>query len=65
MFDWKTGGTIKPEYEQLALSAQLVFAHYPDVDQVATAYIWLGHDDETEEIYKRDGMLPLWNGLAR
>ena len=63
MFDWKTGGTIKPEYEQLGLFAQLVFAHYPDVDQVATVYIWLGHDDETIELYRRDGMLPLWNGL--
>lgn len=60
--DWKTGA-IKPDYEQLALSAQLVFAHYPSVQRVRTAYIWLGHDDQTVEEYKRDGMVPLWNGL--
>lgn len=62
-FDWKTGA-IKVEIEQLGLFAQLVFAHYPDVDQVGTSYIWLPDADKTEEIYRHDGMLPLWNSLA-
>jgi hypothetical protein len=60
--DWKTGA-MKPDYEQLALSAQLVFAHYPEIKRVRTAYIWLGNDDQTVEEYQRDAMVPLWNGL--
>lgn len=63
VFDWKTGGSIKPEFEQLGLFASLVFAHYPEIDEVATIYVWLGHDDYTLKVYRRDGMLPLWNGL--
>jgi len=63
VFDWKTGGQIKPDFEQLGLFAQLVFAHYEEIDQVASIYVWTGHDDYTLKVYKRDGMLPLWNDL--
>lgn len=63
VWDWKTGGSIKPEFEQLGLFASLVFAHYPEIDEVTTIYVWLGHDDYTHKVYKRDGMLPLWNEL--
>ena len=64
--DWKTGKMPEDgdtEYEQLALSAQLVFAHYPGVDLVETSYVWLGYSDTTERTYKRDGMVPVWNKL--
>jgi len=61
--DWKTG-QIKPDIEQLGLFAQLVFAHYPEIEEVSTVYVWLGSDDHTLERYKRDaGLLPLWNTL--
>lgn len=60
--DWKTG-KVHPEFEQLALSAQLVFAHYPEVDKVLALYAWLGNDDFTKIIYRRDEMVPLWNRL--
>lgn len=63
VWDWKTGGSIKPDMEQLGLFAALVFAHYPEIDEVNAVYIWLGHDDHTHKIYRREGMLPLWNGL--
>lgn len=63
VWDWKTGGEIKPEMEQLGLFAGLVFAHYPEVEEVLTLYVWLGHNDFTLRGYRRDGMLPLWNGL--
>jgi PD-(D/E)XK nuclease superfamily len=62
-YDWKTGGSIKPDMEQLALSAQVIFAHYPEIDTVGTSFIWLGHDDETARTYQRDEMLPFWNGM--
>lgn len=61
-FDWKTGRLVE-DIEQLALSASLVFAHYPNVDQLGATYIWLADDDETVEKYSRDGMLPTWNAV--
>lgn len=58
--DWKTG-QVQPDYEQLGLFAQLIFARWPEVDHVATIYVWLGHDTHTLKIYSRDEMVPLWN----
>ena len=60
--DWKTG-KVHPEFEQLALSAQLVFAHYPEVDKVLAVYAWLGHDENTTITYRREDMVPTWNKL--
>lgn len=52
--DWKTG-KIEPSYEQLALNAALIFAHYgDDVDTVITQYQWLAYDDDTTETIDRD-----------
>jgi hypothetical protein len=65
--DWKTGGKINPDFEQLGLSAQLIFAHHPEIDQVETYYVWLGHtnndgsDVVTHGSYTRAGMTPVWN----
>jgi len=61
-FDWKTGKVVD-DIEQLALSAQLVFANYPTVERVGATYIWLADDTETVEYYDRDGMLPTWNAV--
>jgi len=61
--DWKTGANVNPEYEQLGLNAQLIFANHPEIDRVATIYVWLGHDTQTVHSYQRDEMLSLWNGL--
>jgi len=60
--DWKTG-QIKPDAEQLALNAQLIFSHYPKVELVETIYVWLGNDDHTTKRFSRADMLPLWSGL--
>jgi hypothetical protein len=61
--DWKTGGKVDPEFEQLGLSAQLIFAKYPEIDRVETFYEWLGHERQTPGSYTRDNMMPLWNKL--
>ena len=61
-FDWKTG-KVNPEFEQLGLTAQVIFAHYPDVNTVHGTYIWLGNDDTTTKTYERTKMAPLWNEL--
>ena len=61
--DWKTGGKVQPEFEQLALSAQTIFAHHPEIQRVASIYVWFGHDTQTVKTYKRDQMVPIWNEL--
>jgi hypothetical protein len=61
--DWKTGNKVNPEFEQLGLSSQCVFAHYPKVETVESYYIWLGHDTHTHKTYRRDDMASLWNDL--
>ena len=58
--DWKTGNKVQPEFEQLALSAQTVFAHYPNVDAVLAVYVWLGHDTQSVKIYERSQMAGIW-----
>ena len=61
-FDWKTG-KVEPDFEQLGLFAQLIFAKYPEIDTVGAIYVWLGHDTHTLKTYRRDEMIDLWNGL--
>lgn len=60
--DWKTG-KVKPESQQLALTAQAVFVHYPNVKQVTASYIWLKHDVDTTEVYEPQDMTGLWNNV--
>lgn len=61
--DWKTGNKVNPEFEQLALSSQTVFAHYPKVETVVGYYNWAGHDMETKQVYTRDKMLETWSHI--
>jgi RecB family exonuclease len=52
--DWKTGA-MKPDSEQLALTAAVIMAHHPDVEWVITKYVWIGEPKwpETIEHYHR------------
>ncbi len=61
--DWKTGGKVEPDYEQLAMSAGVMFAHYPTLQQVAAIYVWLGHDTQTIKAYTRASMVQVWNDV--
>jgi CRISPR/Cas system-associated exonuclease Cas4 (RecB family) len=60
--DWKTGKP-KDNPTQLQLFAALVFAHYPEVQEVTTSFIWLNHDDVTNAVYKRSMESHLWLAL--
>lgn len=51
-FDYKTG-KVRPDSDQLKLFALFVFYHYPEVDTVKTAYLWLAHNKTTVETYHR------------
>lgn len=61
-YDWKTG-KVAPEMEQLMLSAQVIFANYPEVDTIDARYVWLATNTETTKRYERDKMVPYWNEL--
>jgi hypothetical protein len=62
-FDWKTGGKIEPEFEQLALTAQMLFVQHPLLQKVHTAYYWSQHLTETVKQYERADMVQLWGRL--
>ncbi len=59
-FDWKTGKP-KTDHDQLELNALLIFAHYPEVVEVKTAYVWLKDRKLTKFNFKRSGPgAPSW-----
>tara|TARA_B110000858_G_scaffold119295_1_gene136236 strand:+ start:31 stop:717 length:687 start_codon:yes stop_codon:yes gene_type:complete len=60
--DYKTG-KVKDNPTQLQLFAAMVFAHFPNVQEVKTSFIWLKFDQVDNTIYKRDHLEALWNGL--
>lgn len=60
--DWKTGRITKDSV-QLALMAQCVFSHYPQVQKIRTEFIWLQEDATTREDFTRTSLSSLWPGL--
>lgn len=60
--DYKTGRP-RQDDTQLALSAAMVFQHYPEIDQVRTEYIWTEYGDTDHQIYKRDELPRIWREL--
>ena len=62
VLDWKTGKIVE-DIVQLALMAQCLFVHYPDVQAVRSEFVWLAHDCTTSEVYTRSKMVDMWPGL--
>lgn len=60
--DWKTGKIVEDSV-QLALMAQCIFAHYPEVQKVRTEFIWLKHDASSRADFSRADMPELWRSL--
>jgi hypothetical protein len=60
--DWKTGKILE-DSQQLALSAAVIFAHYPDVLRVRSEFIWLKEDANTTGIYDRNKMPDMWKNI--
>jgi hypothetical protein len=60
--DWKTG-KILDDSVQLALLAQCIFAHYPEVKRVRSEFIWLKEDCSSREDFTRADMAGLWRSL--
>ena len=62
VIDWKTG-KIKMNPTQLKLFALMVMEHFPAVDTVKTAFVWLAHDDMTVDVYHRGQKQEMWDSL--
>lgn len=59
VLDWKTGKIVE-DGVQLALMAQCVFAHHPEVQKLRTEFIWLKDDATTRADFSRDDMVSVW-----
>lgn len=60
--DWKTG-KIVDDGSQLALMAQCIFSHHPDVQRIRTEFVWLKEDATTRADFARDDMADVWKGI--
>jgi len=58
--DYKTGSAKYPDKGQLELMALMVFEHYPEVQRVKAALVFLLHDVVVKEKYTRDMLPDLW-----
>lgn len=57
--DYKTG-KVRADSDQLKLFAAFIMQHYPDVQSVKTAYLWLAHKKTTVETYTRADLPAIW-----
>lgn len=62
VLDWKTGKILE-DGVQLALMAQCVFAHHPEIQKIRTEFVWLKEDATTRADFAREDMVKVWAGL--
>jgi hypothetical protein len=62
ILDWKTGKIVEDGI-QLALFAQCLFSHHPQVQKIRTEFVWLKHDATTRADFSRADMVGVWAGL--
>lgn len=60
MGDWKTGAR-KEDVPQLKLFAGIGFAHWPTVQTITTAYIWLKEGMVDAKTFTRDQVPEIWS----
>lgn len=60
--DWKTGKIVE-DGSQLALMAQCIFSHHPDVERIRTEFVWLKEDATTRADFARKDMADVWKGI--
>jgi hypothetical protein len=58
--DWKTGRR-KPDNDQLELFAGVTFAHYPHLEEVTTAFLWLQDKKIDVELFTRGQVGAIWS----
>ncbi len=57
--DWKTGKR-KPESDQLQLFAGLAFAHFPNLEVVQTAFVWLKEGKIDRKVFTKSDIPAIW-----
>lgn len=60
--DYKTGKP-KEDFDQLALYAMTIFAHFKEVAKIRTTYIWIEYNDTTHEKFVREDMNDIWENI--
>lgn len=60
--DWKTGKILEDSV-QLALTAAVIFAKFPQVRAVRSTYVWLKDDCESSEIFYKEDMPGMWRSI--
>ena len=58
--DYKTGSNKYPDTDQLELMALLTFAHYPDIDKVNAALLFVVKESITKLTVRREDAEKLW-----
>ena len=63
VIDWKTG-KVKDNPTQLKLFACMVMEHFPQVQRVKTAFVWLGYNEITSQTFSREHLQDMWATLT-
>ena len=53
--DWKTGKR-RPDFKQLSISAAQMFIHYPELEVITVAFVWLRENAIDTEVYRRSDL---------
>jgi len=59
VLDWKTGKR-RPDFTQMEIFALQVFKHYPNVNTVTSALVWLQNKQMDTQVYKREQSNVMW-----
>lgn len=63
IIDWKTGSNKYPDKDQLTLMALLLFAHYPAVQEVKSALLFVLKDDMVKHETPKNKAASLWSAF--
>lgn len=60
--DWKTGKIVEDSV-QLAIMAQMIMCHHPEISIVRAEFVWLAHECTTSDRFTKDKLVSMWPGL--
>ena len=61
--DWKTGSERFPDINQLRLMALMIFAHFPEVEEVRSALVFVNKKHLVPEDIRKENSDALWNNF--
>lgn len=65
IIDWKTGAKVRVEQLQVDLFAAITFFHYPRIETIDTAFVFLIPGELVPGTYHRADLGDLWAGIMR